>query len=391
MQRKDDQIFQLSLTEIAFTLAFLLMLLLGYMFTRVDRHAKELEVSLAESGDIDSNRKALEQARENLAKALAEIGAKPEDVISSLIAQARVAQERDALKRRVDDLDKQLSALTEVRKVLDTVKGGAGTSDAVRKEVADALALKEKLEERVAAQEAATVPSTLKAASTLASSFATATAATRDPVAKEPGPPTERKMRRDVAAEALAGLDLKEQVTKQLEDQLGELYVAGQEDKLAQQLVAARRAMKAVAGTSRDVVSVSKENADLRGQVAFLKARLDAHGGRDYPPCWADEQTGKVEFLFTVEITAAGLNVAPAWPARRQSDAMALPGVARFNKPISLSPPDFSSAMEGIDRVSKERNCRHYVYVRNQVTDLASFNRSRYAIENFFYKLELRR
>jgi hypothetical protein len=46
--------------------------------------------------------------------------------------------------------------------------------------------------------------------------------------------------------------------------------------------------------------------------------------------------------------------------------------------------------MQGIDRVSKDKNCRHYVYVKNRVTDLASFNKSRYAIENFFYKLELR-
>jgi uncharacterized membrane-anchored protein YhcB (DUF1043 family) len=390
LRRKNDQIFQLSLTEIVFMLAFVLILLLGYMFMRADHHAKELELSLEESKELDSNRKLLEQARQNLAKTLAETGVKPDDVISSLLAQAQVAQERDTLKERVADLDKQLSALTEVRKLLATVKAGAGASDVVRKEVDDALALKEKLEERISGQQSAMVPSSSKESSP-SSPIATDNLGTRTPTVKELALPTERTTRRDVSVEALAAVDLKEQVTQQLEKQLGESYVAGQEDKLAKELVAARKAMKIVAGTSGDIVNVSKENADLRGQVAFLRARLDARGGRDYPPCWADEQTGKVEFLFTVEITPAGLTVASAWPTRRQSDAMALPGVARFNKPVSLSLPDFSSAMEGIERVSRERSCRHYVYVRNEVTDLASFNRARYAIENFFYKLELRR
>jgi polyhydroxyalkanoate synthesis regulator phasin len=390
VRRKDDQIFQLSLTEIAFTLAFLLMLLLGYMLAQADRHAKGLELSLAKSGELDTNRKALEQARQNLAKALSEAGAKPDEVISSLIAQAKLAQERDTLRKQVDDLDKQLSALTEVKKMLDAAKGGAGSSDVVRKEVTDALALKAKLEERLGAQEAVMVPSSIKATSTPASSVAAGTADTRSPTAKEPAAPTERPGRRDVATEALAGLSLKEQLTKQLHDQLGEPYVAGHEETLAQELVAARKELKAVASTSGGVAGVAKENADLRGQVAFLKARLDARGGRDYPPCWADEQTGKVEFLFTIEISPDGLRVTPAWPEKRQADATSIPGVARFSEPTSLSLSEFSSAMQRIDRVSKEKNCRHYVYVKNRVTDLGSFNRSRYAIENFFYKLELR-
>jgi hypothetical protein len=212
----------------------------------------------------------------------------------------------------------------------------------------------------------------------------------RPPTGIQPTAPTAKPERRDVAAEALAGLTLKEQVTKQLRAQLHEPYFAGDEKSLAQELVAARNEVKNVASTSGGLVGVSKENADLRGQLAFLKARLEARGGRDYPPCWADEQTGKVEFLFTVEILPAGLRVTPAWPEKRQADAMNLPGMARFSGGTSLSREEFSSAMQGIDRVSKDKNCRHYVYVKNRVTDLASFNKSRYAIENFFYKLELR-
>jgi hypothetical protein len=97
-----------------------------------------------------------------------------------------------------------------------------------------------------------------------------------------------------------------------------------------------------------------------------------------------------VEFLLTVEIGPDGLRVSPAWPETRQADAMALPGASRFSQPNALSLVQFASDMQGVDRISRERNCRHYVYIKNRVNDLGLFNRSRYAIENFFYKLELR-
>ncbi|MGF6261907.1 hypothetical protein OKW49_002835 [Paraburkholderia youngii] len=69
---------------------------------------------------------------------------------------------------------------------------------------------------------------------------------------------------------------------------------------------------------------------------------------------------------------------------------MALPNIDRLTTAAPLSRAEFTSAMQGLDRLSKEKNCRHYVYVKNRVTNLNDFNLSRYAIENFFYKLELR-
>ena len=46
--------------------------------------------------------------------------------------------------------------------------------------------------------------------------------------------------------------------------------------------------------------------------------------------------------------------------------------------------------MQGIDQHSRKNSCRHYVLMRNHVNDLQMFNRYRYAVENYFYKLELR-
>ncbi|MFM0543716.1 hypothetical protein PQR29_03200 [Paraburkholderia strydomiana] len=369
MRRANDQIFQLSLTEIAFMLAFILLLLLGYMLVQADEHANQLEETLVESGNIASNTRNLEKAREELAEALSRAGAKPDDVISALVSQAKLIEERDALKTRVEDLDEQLSALTEVKKTLDAAHGGAGGADVVQKEISQALALKEKLQEQIAREDAA---QPANAGSTAVASRSSV---------KHP----------DVTAETLSGLVLKAQIQKQLRDQLGASYVPGDESSLAHDLVAAKMQVDAASKSGGSFASVKKENADLRGQVAFLKGRLDARGGRDYPPCWADETTGKAEFLLTIEIGPDGLRVTPAWPNKRQADALALPGIDRLTstKPQSLA--DFSASMQGLDRDSKAKNCRHYVYIKNRVTDLDSFNKSRYAIENFFYKLELRR
>ena len=67
--------------------------------------------------------------------------------------------------------------------------------------------------------------------------------------------------------------------------------------------------------------NVVKDNADLRGQIAFLKHRLDARGGRDFPPCWADE-TGKVQFLFALEARSDSITIVPGWPESREESAI---------------------------------------------------------------------
>lgn len=386
MRRANDQIFQLSLTEIAFTLAFILLLLLGYMLAQADAHVNALEQALLESGRLATNRELFEQARADLAKALSQFGAKPDDVIPSLLSQSKLVQERDVLKKRVDDLDKQLSALTEVRNALDAAHGGAGASNVVQKEVTDALALKAKLEKQLA-QDDAIAPQPAKQPPASSPNAASAPAAS-DQAKPGGGGEVPQRAHPDVTVEALSGLALKAQVQKQLHEQLDEQYVPGQEPALARDLVAAKKQMQALGRTTTNVASLMKENADLRGQLLFLKKKLDGRGGRDYPPCWADEQTGKAEFLFTIVIAPDGLHITPAWPDKRQADALALPNIDRLTTSAPLSRAEFTSAMQDLDRLSKVKNCRHYVHIKNRVTDLDEFNLSRYAIENFFYKLE---
>jgi hypothetical protein len=133
----------------------------------------------------------------------------------------------------------------------------------------------------------------------------------------------------------------------------------------------------------------ARENRDLRGQVAFLKGKLEGKGGRDYPPCWAEESSGRIQYLLAIEITDHGLVVKSAWPESRKTDAQALPGIdALTTAQTTFQLRAFKSAMQGIDEHSRKRNCRHYVVMRNSVSDLAVFNSYRFAIEHYFYKLE---
>ncbi|SAL00108.1 hypothetical protein AWB81_05842 [Caballeronia arationis] len=385
MKRPNDQIFQLSLTEIAFTLTFILLLLLGYMVFEANTREQALERELAAAGTVQRNRQALEQAREALAQDLRRAGANPDEAISSLLSQSKLIEERNQLKMRVDDLDKQLSALTELKRALDSAQSRLDDQDNVRTQIVEALALKAKLEKKLLEMQQDDVTDT-------ASRRSPASAAEGTSAASSIGSGDASAVRQDssdFASQILAGMSLREEVQKALHKELNRTYVIGQEASLAAELVSARKQLAAQQQIP-NVERVAKENADLRGQVVFLKAKLDARGGRDYPPCWADEKTGKVEFLFSIEIAPDGLHIKPSWPEWRAQDAAALPGIDKLTESSPLSLPEFNTRMQGIDRLSKAKECRYYVYIKNRVTDLESFNRSRYSIENFFYKLELR-
>lgn len=165
----------------------------------------------------------------------------------------------------------------------------------------------------------------------------------------------------------------------------------GQEAQAVREIVDVAKNYKDLgkSGVSPDVVK--KENADLRGQVAFLKNRLDARGGRDYPPCWADEKSGKVEFLFTIELRPDNVSVVPAWPPGREADARALPGIANVLSGSPHSNSSFVSHIQEIFGKSQALQCRHYVQLKSVIPDAVQSDRARLMVEYYFYKTEMRR
>lgn len=360
MTKDNDQVFQLSLTEIAFTLVFIILLLLGAMVFKAETDKKVLEAQIATAAETKSALDALNEAKQSLLATLSSTGAaKPDEIISELTSPKNWMQERDKLKARIVDLDKQISALTELKNAI-TNASEREKDRVIKEQIESALSLQSALTKRL-----------------------------EKPSKDQKAVPLQ-KHSTDIAKEALAAIDFKAEVQQQLKEQLGTAVETGREPQIAKELVGAFRQVVEAKKTASSPEAIKKDNSDLRGQVAFLKGKLDARGGRDYPPCWAEENTGKIQFLFTIEIHSDGLLITPAWPSSREPEGRAFIGVDRLliSKPHSLA--EFNTEMQGIDAGSKVKNCRHYVYIKNRVNQLDVFNRYRYGIENFFYKLELR-
>ena len=392
MAQRNDQVFQLSLTEIAFTIAFILLLLRGYLVFKEESLRKAAEAELAKVQSAEGATAALEAAKVAINAALQGTGVgSPDEVITKLIAVEDVRAERDRLKKRVEDLDAKLTALEELRKRLEEA-GRAGRPDVTSDEVTTALALQDQI--RKAIEDAESAPPAASAPGGAAST--TATKATK-PAAGASSPTdtgsSASRARRD--AEALAkvrqAIAATGELKKQLKTQLNKDLPPGQEAQTVRDVVLAAKGYGELAKTGANPEQIRRENSDLRGQVAFLKNRLDARGGRDYPPCWADE-TGKVEFLFSVELKPDTVVVTPAWPPRREAAARALPGMAEL-----LAGPhsnqDFVNRIQGIFNWSKQQDpeCRHYVQLRSSIADAVQSDRARLLVESFFYKTEIRR
>lgn len=54
VSKRSDQVFQLSLTEIAFTIAFILLLLLGYLVMRESAAKRAAEEALAKVQELEA-------------------------------------------------------------------------------------------------------------------------------------------------------------------------------------------------------------------------------------------------------------------------------------------------------------------------------------------------
>ena len=362
MAQNNDQIFQLSLTEIVFCIVFILLLLLGYQVIKEQEARKEAEEALARVQSADETKTRLDGARAALVAELRKVGvAAPDDVINKLIEAQKLREERDLLRKQVEDLDAKLTALTELQKLLE--RGTGDKSEIAKAEVTNALALQAAVRRELGEPDANHPKKTSD----------TDKAATSTLDAVKQAITTTKTLRSE--AKSKLGLE-PNQITE------GQTVV---------DIVDAARSFGELSKGGINVSGLRKESSDLRGQVAFLKKRLDARGGRDYPPCWADE-SGKVEFLFAIELRSDSVVVTPAWPAKREADAKALPGISTALAEAH-SYRSFVSAIQGVFNWSKVQDpeCRHYVQLKSSILDAVQSDRARLMVENYFYKVEARR
>ncbi len=366
MAQQNDQVFQLSLTEIAFTIAFILLLLLGYLVVKEQTARMMAESALAKVKTTEQLTVALEAAKKDLRLALQGAGSSnPEEIISKLIAAEDIRVERDRLKMRVEDLDAKLTALEELRKQLER-SAQAAKNDITRETVESAIALQEQVRKTLDEDGAIIFP-------------------------RPPSSATKEQQAKEAIALVKQAISATGELKRQLKKQLNKDLISGQEVQTVRDIVVAAKSYGDLTKSGANPDQIKKDNSDLRGQIAFLKNRLDARGGRDYPPCWVDE-TGNVEFLFSVELKPDSVVVVPAWPPRRETDAQALPGISDVLT-ASHSNQSFVSRIQGISGWSKSQNpeCRHYVQLKSSIADAVQSDRSRLMVENYFYKTEARR
>lgn len=362
MADKNDQIFQLSLTEIAFILVFILMFLLGSMVVWGHQENQRLLEQLKTFAGIEQKQADLEKASQLLEDAL--VGKNidnPEEVIKSLVDSAHTQEEIVRLKKQVVDQEAKITALSEVQKAIDEAVKGQGDGALVQERIEKALIFTKELKEQLQAK-----------------------------LEK----PEEKLLFDDpdyVAKTTKLLLTDKAKIDNAFtEDPLLAALPGESPGQKLETLIKEYREIDALKKEGSDPVVVRKENSDLKGQIQFLKNKLEANGGLDFPPCWADEN-GKVQYLLNVELHESDLDVSRAWPDSREADAQALPNISTV---MAVATPDYASflrAVKPISDLSRKLSCRHYVRIKNIIPDAVTSDRRRLSIEDYFYKVEIRR
>jgi hypothetical protein len=132
---------------------------------------------------------------------------------------------------------------------------------------------------------------------------------------------------------------------------------------------------------------------NLRGQVANLQLAMRASGkGTVYPPCWADEATGKPEYIFDVSITSSGIVVRDNAIPHRSADEANLPIQAiKFGE--RRSGHEFVSETRALFDWSNRQDpvCRFFVRLFDITKDSekTTFKTGQRAVEASFYKLPI--
>jgi hypothetical protein len=148
LPKKHDQVFQLTLTELAFMLIFLIMLIMGWMILDGERQGRETasrlrdadrRVKLAGSQTPDSASLAM-------LKAMKANGIRPDEVMARLRTCQSVEARAGELGAHVADQDKQIASLAAFQDRMKELSGQA-LAPAIVSELATAMAFKKGYEE----------------------------------------------------------------------------------------------------------------------------------------------------------------------------------------------------------------------------------------------------
>ena len=128
-----------------------------------------------------------------------------------------------------------------------------------------------------------------------------------------------------------------------------------------------------------------QEQKTLEGRLAYMQKKLQANG-LDHPPCWADAQSGAVEYLYSIILYENKMHISAAWPDHRKADLRLIPDAEKLaGTTVTLEQLDRQVAP--LFAWSKAHNCRHFVRIKDDSkTSKEAFKRQMLAIEAYFYK-----
>ncbi|MEF9900419.1 MAG: hypothetical protein RR736_24725 [Pseudomonas sp.] len=349
MSSKNDQVFQLSLTEIWIILCFILLLLMGYKVWELTRKNTEMERKISAYLDLNERETAINLASEELKARMVSLGVKnPDEIISKLVDASKAKEEAGRLKVLLTQKDEQLTALAAIDKAL-LEAGSSNKGEDAKRLVLETMMSFDQLKKLVIDPDQA--------------KDAQATdVVKRIGVLKE----TEELLKTALGQE---GLPTSEQISEILKN--AEAYAQAEKQGV-------------------NPATLQKTNSDLKGQVQFLQNRLNKGKGGDLPPCWANE-AGRAEMLLTVYLKEDSLSFEPAWPATRKADAEALPNFTALMANTTRTYESFLQAARPISDLANQRECKFYVRLASQIQGAVMSDRRRLMIESLFYKVEVRR
>lgn len=347
MSKKNDQVFNLSITEIWMVLAFILLLLTGWQVWKLTKEKNSLEQRVANLTDLSDREKAVDEATVALKVKLKHLGIKnPDEVIAKLIDASKARDESERLKVLLTQKEEHLAALAPIDKALEE-SGSKDKGEDAKRLVLETLMSYEQLKKLVTDPSKDVKPTdVVKRVEELSATEA----AVRESLGTDSTPSTE-------------------QVQKMVKDATA--YAAAEKMGL-------------------NPVALQKANTDLKGQLQFLNNKLNRGKGGDLPPCWVDS-AGKPEMFLTVFLKDDNLTFEPAWPASRLTDAQALPGFDDLMANTSRGYDDFVRSTSAIKALGEKNECRYFVRLTSQILSAPISDRRRIQIERNFYKIETRR
>ncbi len=132
--------------------------------------------------------------------------------------------------------------------------------------------------------------------------------------------------------------------------------------------------------------NIVKESSNAKGQNKNLRNKIKILGnGLDHPPCWADEETGAIQYVFNVIINEDSIEVLEGWPEKRRNEALTNANIHSVIGSYASNSMLWGQS-NALFKESITNECRHVVRVFDHAESKTAFKTYLSGIESHFYK-----